>query len=124
MPKKQPDNLIIKMWSGCLYMGRIEMTKTPVSVKNKRRIAIGFVILAILMMLLAFRVAWIQIVQAEELTEKAIAQQTSDIPIEAKRGNIYDRNAGDAGCAPCPAPAPGINPPHGWCRAHQKTRGS
>ncbi len=68
------------------------MTKTPVSVKNKRRIAIGFVILAILMMLLAFRVAWIQIVQAEELTEKAIAQQTSDIPIEAKRGNIYDRN--------------------------------
>ena len=68
------------------------MARTPVNVKNKRRIAIGFMILAILILLLAFRLAWIQIVQAEELTEKAIAQQTSDIPIEAKRGNIYDRN--------------------------------
>lgn len=44
------------------------------------------------MLLLAFRVAWIQVVQADELTEKAIQQQTSDIPIEAKRGIIYDRN--------------------------------
>ena len=65
---------------------------TPVSVKNKRRIAIGFTLIAVLMLLLAFRVAWIQVVQADELTEKAIEQQTSDIPIDAKRGEIYDRN--------------------------------
>lgn len=65
---------------------------SPVNVKNKRRIAIGFLVLAVLMMLLAFRVAWIQVVQADELTEKAIQQQTSDIPIDAKRGEIYDRN--------------------------------
>lgn len=64
---------------------------TPVSVKNKRRIAIGFLLIATLMLLLAFRVAWIQVVQADELTEKAIEQQTSDIPIDAKRGEIYDR---------------------------------
>ena len=44
------------------------------------------------MVLLAFRVAWIQVVDADELTEKAIDQQTSDIPIAAKRGVIYDRN--------------------------------
>lgn len=68
------------------------MRKTPVSVTNKKRIAIGFVILAVLMVLLAFRVAWIQVVDANELTQKAIDQQTSDIPIQAKRGIIYDRN--------------------------------
>lgn len=65
---------------------------SQVSVKNKRRIAIGFLVLALLMLLLAFRVAWIQVVQADELTEKAIQQQTRDIPIDAKRGEIYDRN--------------------------------
>ena len=65
---------------------------TPVTVKNKRRIAIGFMLLAVLMILLAFRVAWLQVVQADELTDKAISQQTQDIPIDAKRGEIYDRN--------------------------------
>ncbi len=60
------------------------MKKTPVGVKNKKRIAIGFIVLAVLMILLAFRVAWIQVVDADELTRKAIDQQTSDVPIEAK----------------------------------------
>ncbi len=68
------------------------MKKNTVSVTNKKRIAIGFVIIAVLMVLLAFRVAWIQVVNADEMTQKAIDQQTSDIPIEAKRGTIYDRN--------------------------------
>ncbi len=68
------------------------MKKTPVKVINKQRIAMGFMLIAILMILLAFRVAWIQIVDANELTQKAIDQQTKDITVEAKRGNIYDRN--------------------------------
>ena len=68
------------------------MKRTAVTVTNKKRIAIGFIIIAVLMVLLAFRVAWIQVVDADELTEKAIDQQTSDIPIAAKRGVIYDRN--------------------------------
>ena len=68
------------------------MKNTPVKVINKKRIAFGFIIIAVLMILLAFRVAWIQIVDADELTEKAIGQQTSDITIEAQRGVIYDRN--------------------------------
>ncbi len=68
------------------------MKNTPVRVINKKRIAWGFIIIAGLMILLAFRVAWIQIVDADELTEKAIGQQTSDITLEAKRGTIYDRN--------------------------------
>lgn len=66
--------------------------KAQVTVKNRRRIAIGFSLIALLLILLLFRVAWIQIVDAEELTDKAIAQQTQDTPIEAKRGTIYDRN--------------------------------
>jgi len=64
----------------------------PVTVNHKRRVAIGFALVAFMLLFLAARVAWIQVVQADELTEKAIAQQTKDIPIEAKRGKIYDRN--------------------------------
>ena len=66
--------------------------KAPVTLKNKRRVAIGFFIISALLIALTFRVAWIQIVDAEEYTEKAILQQTTDTPIEAKRGVIYDRN--------------------------------
>ena len=66
--------------------------KAQATVKNRRRIAIGFTIISVLLIALLFRVAWIQIVDAEELTDKAIAQQTQDTPIEAKRGTIYDRN--------------------------------
>ena len=69
--------------------------RAPVSVKNKRRIAVGFLIIAVLMILLVFRVAWIQIVDADTLTQKAVDQQTKDTPIEAKRGTIYDRNGKD-----------------------------
>ena len=64
------------------------MRRTPVSIKNKKRIGIGFLILALMMIGLAFRVAWIQVVDADELTQKAIDQQTQDVPVEAKRGNI------------------------------------
>ena len=66
--------------------------KAPVTLKHKRRIAIGFFAIAILWIALTFRVAWIQIIDAEEYTEKAILQQTTDTPVEAKRGVIYDRN--------------------------------
>ena len=66
--------------------------RAQVTVKNRRRIALGFAILALLLIALVFRVAWIQIVDAEELSQKAIDQQTKDTPIEAKRGTIYDRN--------------------------------
>jgi len=68
------------------------MNGTPVGAKNKKRIAEAFGIIALLMMVLILRVAWHQIVRADELSEKAVTQQTSDIPISAKRGNIYDRN--------------------------------
>ena len=59
--------------------------RAQVTVKNRRRIALGFAIIALLLIALVFRVAWIQIVDAEELSQKAIDQQTKDTPIEAER---------------------------------------
>lgn len=60
--------------------------------KNKKRIIITFGIISVLMILLMFRLAWIQVVKADEYSQMAVDQQTSDIPLEAKRGSIYDRN--------------------------------
>jgi len=44
------------------------------------------------MLLLCARLGWIQIVKGDELSAKAIQQQTRDTPIEAERGVIYDTN--------------------------------
>lgn len=63
-----------------------------VSGRNKKRIIIAFGVILLLMVTLLFRVAWIQVVKAEEYGDIAVRQQTSDIPLEAKRGSIYDRN--------------------------------
>ena len=63
-----------------------------VNLKNKNRMLFAFGAMAVLLALLVIRVAWIQVVKGEEYTDIAIDQQTSDIPIEAKRGSIYDRN--------------------------------
>lgn len=68
------------------------MSKKTISVKQKKRIALGFVLLSLLLVGLTFRVGWHQIIRGEELTEKAQKQQTQDVPIAAKRGTIYDRN--------------------------------
>ena len=59
---------------------------------NKKRIVVTFAILAFAILLLGFKLAWIQVVKGEEYKGLAIQQQTSDIPVEPKRGTIYDRN--------------------------------
>ena len=61
-----------------------------VSTENKKRILWVFLFLAALMLLVLFRTAWIQIVNADEYRDKAISQQTSDLPVQSKRGAIYD----------------------------------
>lgn len=66
--------------------------KASATVTHKKRIAIGFFIIAMVLIALTFRLAWIQVVRADEYTEKAIAQQTKDTIIYPKRGIIYDRN--------------------------------
>ena len=60
--------------------------------KNKSRILIVFVIMALLMSGLVLRIAWIQVVRADRYREKAINQQMTDMPLQANRGIIYDRN--------------------------------
>lgn len=60
--------------------------------RNKQRIVYAFVIIVGLVLLLALRVAWIQIVRADEYKEKAKSQQTTDMSVDANRGIIYDRN--------------------------------
>lgn len=59
---------------------------------NRGRITLGFAIIGILFILLSIRLAKIMIIDSEDLTQKAISQQTMDATIEAKRGIIYDRN--------------------------------
>ena len=59
---------------------------------NRGRITLGFALIGILFILLSIRLAKIMIVDADDLTQKAISQQTMDATIEAKRGIIYDRN--------------------------------
>ncbi|MDY6038793.1 MAG: penicillin-binding transpeptidase domain-containing protein [Eubacterium sp.] len=66
--------------------------KNKINIKSKKRIIFVFAFLAILLIVLLFRTAWIQVVKNDEYTDIAKDQQKSDIPIAAKRGSIYDRN--------------------------------
>lgn len=63
-----------------------------IRIKYKRRIGIAFMLIAFFMAALVFRVAWIQVVKADEYTDRAVNQQVSDIPLEARRGGILDVN--------------------------------
>ena len=63
-----------------------------VSGKNRKRILIVFIALSLLMTGLVLRIAWIQVVRADKYREKAINQQMTDMPLQANRGIIYDRN--------------------------------
>lgn len=58
----------------------------------RKRIALLFMIGIVLLFLLICRLAWIQFVRGDELQEKAASYRMRDVPVEAKRGTIYDRN--------------------------------
>lgn len=58
----------------------------------RKRLAFLLAVSILSLVALTGRVAWIQFVRAEELGKKALEVRTRDIPVEAKRGNIYDRN--------------------------------
>ncbi|MBQ5440504.1 MAG: peptidoglycan glycosyltransferase, partial [Clostridia bacterium] len=54
-------------------------------------------ILLILILALGFgsivcRLFYLQLIQGEELSDRAVDQQLSDTSVSAKRGSIYDRN--------------------------------
>jgi stage V sporulation protein D (sporulation-specific penicillin-binding protein) len=65
---------------------------TTTTVLSRKRITILFMILGLILTGLALRLGWIQIVRGTELQQRALNNRMRDIPVEAKRGTIYDRN--------------------------------
>jgi len=58
----------------------------------RKRIATLFFLFTIGFCLLGGRIFWVQFVQGAELSAKAEQNRMRDVPVEAKRGTIYDRN--------------------------------
>lgn len=59
---------------------------------RRRTVWLLIIILALGFGAVITRLAYLQLVQGEELQRRAIEQQLSDTPISAKRGTIYDTN--------------------------------
>lgn len=59
---------------------------------RKRTVWLLVIILALGFGAVIARLAFLQLVQGEDLQRRAVEQQLSDTSISAKRGNIYDRN--------------------------------
>lgn len=57
---------------------------------SRKRIMIIFVAVIALFAAIVCRLGYIQIIKADEYSEKALSQQTTDVVVTAKRGNIYD----------------------------------
>lgn len=58
----------------------------------RKRIATLFFLFTLGFILLGGRVFWVQFVRGAELSEKALQNRMRDVPVESKRGIIYDRN--------------------------------
>lgn len=58
----------------------------------RKRLAFFLICSGLILVALIGRLAWIQFVWGEELQNKALEVRTRDIPVEARRGDIYDRN--------------------------------
>ncbi|MEG0050957.1 MAG: stage V sporulation protein D [Terrisporobacter sp.] len=63
-----------------------------IKIKSKKRLVIVMVLACGLFLALIGRIGYIQLIKGEWLSTKASEQQTREIPIEAKRGTIYDTN--------------------------------
>lgn len=58
----------------------------------RKRIITLFLLFAVGFFGLGFRIFWVQFVRGAELSEKAMQNRMRDVPVESKRGIIYDRN--------------------------------
>lgn len=68
-------------------------SKKERNMNNMRvRLVLLFGAFCFICLLLVLRLGWIQILDGDRYTKLAAEQQTRDIPIEAKRGTIFDRN--------------------------------
>lgn len=61
-----------------------------IKINSKKRLVIVMVLACSLFLCLIFRIGYLQLIKGEWLSTKAAEQQTREIPIEAKRGTIYD----------------------------------
>jgi len=64
----------------------------PNTMLIRKRLTIVLLLSALALFCLIGRLAWIQFVWGKDLENKALEVRMRDIPVEAKRGNIYDRN--------------------------------
>ncbi len=58
----------------------------------RKRVALLFLVVALIMCGLVGRLVYVQFFRSSWLLENAVDQRVRDIPVEAKRGPIYDRN--------------------------------
>jgi len=58
----------------------------------RKRILTLFLLFTLGFFSLGGKIFWIQFVRGAELSEKAIQNRMRDVPVESKRGTIYDRN--------------------------------
>lgn len=62
------------------------------NVVMKKRIAKVFLLFFAAFFFLSFRLVWIQFVRGDELQLQALDNRLREVPVEAKRGAIFDRN--------------------------------
>ena len=76
--------------------------KTKSSVMSKffrTRILLVFVAFFLLFAMVVLRLFYLQVVSADELESKAKQQQMREVPVEAERGTIFDRNGNILGAS-------------------------
>jgi stage V sporulation protein D (sporulation-specific penicillin-binding protein) len=62
------------------------------TIATRKRIYQLFIVLGVLLFGLTLRLGWVQFVRGDELYQMALDNRMRDVPVEAKRGTIYDRN--------------------------------
>ncbi len=67
----------------------------PTRMNSRVRAGIALLLFLACLLALDVRLAWLQLVKGPELGNKALAQWMREIPVEPKRGIIYDRNGNE-----------------------------
>ncbi len=67
------------------------MVSVP-GISMRKRVAFLFLFSLVCVGLLVLRLGWLQLVRGEELRSRGDEARTRDMPIESRRGTIYDRN--------------------------------
>ncbi len=66
--------------------------RRSVTIGNKKRIIIGFLVFCFVLLCLCIRTGYVQVVKGVSYGKKAAAQQTKDEVVASNRGTIQDRN--------------------------------